>query len=286
MATLEPKTVSIVPYLYQGESIPQIIELYHEELMKGSVEDILHASKLMEYHRFLTDRDFLRNTRKTFDELYHHLSDEEPALMFCLEGRVKALISLEKKIVTLMKTNKSLDTLRDFFAFRITIFDEEPSEMIDACYTIAEKLIVFMMSKGFIPCEASPRYDINDFDIDEHPGIIVPKESKLPIKYQYCVKDYICNPKTNGYQSLHIAFRDIHGRCFEIQIRTHTMHVRAENGSADHEHYKSANYSQEIAFDPAKVHLRGYKLNPNNIGVDDKIGLEKAVSIIQRQKSF
>ena len=286
MATLEPKTTSIVPYLYQGVSIPNIIELYCEVLAKGSIEDILHATKLMEFHGFLTDRGFLKEIRKTFDELYNHISETVPELMFCLEGRRKSLISVEKKILTLMEKNKSLDTLRDFFAFRITLFDEQPDELINECYRVAEKLIIFLVSKGFIPCEASPRYDIKNFDITEHPGIVVPETSSMSSRYMYCVKDYICNPKTNGYQSLHIAFRDMHGRCFEIQIRTHTMHVRAENGSADHEEYKSTQYTQEISFDPSQIHLRGYKLNPNERGVDDKIGLESAVSIIQRQKSF
>lgn len=287
MTAISPTgAISIVPYLYEGTSIPNIVELYCEELMKGSTEDILHASKLWEYHNVLTDRGFLKEIRKTFDELYDLISEQEPDLMFCLEGRRKSLISLERKILTQLDKNKSLDTLRDLFAFRITIFDENAGEMIEECYRVAEMLIVFLVSKGFIPCEASPRYDIKGFDITQHPGIVIPEKSAMSPKYQYALKDYISNPKTNGYQSLHVAFRDIRGRCFEIQIRTHTMHVRAETGSADHEDYKNKVYTTHVDFDPAKLHLRGYKVNPNGIGVDDKIGLESAVSIIQRQKAF
>lgn len=281
-----PNVTNIVPYIYQGVSIPNIVELYCEALSAGSIEDILHASKLMEYHQVITDRVFLEEIRKNFDELYNLLSAKEPDLLFCVEGRRKSLISLEKKILTLMEKNKSLDTLRDLFAFRITLFDEYPGELIDACYKVAEEIIIFMVSKGFIPCEASPRYDIGDFNIAEHPGIVVPEKSGISPRYQYAVKDYICDPKNNGYQSLHIAFRDARGRCFEIQIRTHTMHVVAENGSADHEEYKQSNYTQEIDFNPNDVHIKGYKVNPNNNGVDDKIGLVSAVSIIQRQKTF
>ncbi len=284
--TVLAKKASITPYLYQGVSIPNIIELYYPELMKGSVEDILHATKLMEYREFLTDREFLKEIRKTFDELYNHISEIQPDLMFCIEGRRKSLISTEKKILTLLSKNKSLDTLHDFFAFRITLFDNNPGELIDECYKVAENLIIFMVSNGFIPCEASPKYDIKGFAADKHPGIVIPETSGISPRYSYCVKDYIKNPKTNGYQSLHIAFRDHNGKSFEIQIRTHTMHVRAESGSADHDDYKTRIYTEAVDFDPIQVHLRGYKVNPNNDGVDDKIGLESAVSIITRQKSF
>ncbi|WP_425362967.1 bifunctional (p)ppGpp synthetase/guanosine-3',5'-bis(diphosphate) 3'-pyrophosphohydrolase [Candidatus Tisiphia endosymbiont of Hybos culiciformis] len=52
-------------------------------------------------------------------------------------------------------------------------------------------------------------------------------------------KDYIANPKDNGYRSLHlIVMADICDRNIEIQIRTRTMHDIAESGTANHEEYK------------------------------------------------
>jgi guanosine-3',5'-bis(diphosphate) 3'-pyrophosphohydrolase len=57
------------------------------------------------------------------------------------------------------------------------------------------------------------------------------------------IKDYVANPKTNGYQSLHTTVETATGQIVEFQVRTHEMHDYAERGFAASFHYNESKLS-------------------------------------------
>ncbi|MBQ1912383.1 MAG: bifunctional (p)ppGpp synthetase/guanosine-3',5'-bis(diphosphate) 3'-pyrophosphohydrolase [Bacteroidales bacterium] len=52
------------------------------------------------------------------------------------------------------------------------------------------------------------------------------------------LRDWVTNPKPNGYESLHITVKNREGAYIEVQIRTKRMDDVAENGFASHWSYK------------------------------------------------
>eukprot|EP01026_Neomeris_dumetosa_P036910 TRINITY_DN2988_c0_g1_i1.p1 TRINITY_DN2988_c0_g1~~TRINITY_DN2988_c0_g1_i1.p1 ORF type:complete len:509 (-),score=23.01 TRINITY_DN2988_c0_g1_i1:162-1688(-) len=128
-----------------------------------------------------------------------------------IQYRYKSLQSTMKKLVLIDRPNmggRSWQDIFDILGIRIII---EPLDDSKRSEVFAEKAC----------------YEI--FDIICHQWTIL----------QSRTKDYILNPKSNGYRSLHTTIEIKNGGLIEIQIRTLSMHKHAEGGSSAHGAYKS-----------------------------------------------
>ncbi len=80
-------------------------------------------------------------------------------------------------------------------------------------------------------------------------GVIHQRWRAVPGRF----KDYISQPKNNGYRSIHTSVSGRDGQRVEVQIRTREMHEVAEAGVAAHWSYREGVLSQNpFAVDPAK----------------------------------
>ena len=69
-------------------------------------------------------------------------------------------------------------------------------------------------------------------------------------------RDWITNPKTNGYESLQTTVMTSIGQWVEVQIRTQRMDMIAEKGMAAHFLYKEAHPEENIANSPVEIWLQ------------------------------
>ncbi|MBP0483687.1 RelA/SpoT family protein [Sagittula salina] len=80
-------------------------------------------------------------------------------------------------------------------------------------------------------------------------GVIHQRWKSIPGRF----KDYISQPKSNGYRSIHTSVSGRDGKRVEVQIRTREMHEVAETGVAAHWSYRDgAPAANRFAVDPAK----------------------------------
>lgn len=237
-------------FLYTEHTIPDALKKYISELsISDSIADQLRSNKMMQYKNMILDKNFLSSVRKFFNQTYKRLDEKFPELYHLMEGRRKSATHTDEKIILYSSKGLSLDLVRDFFAFRIILFGNL-NNLEEYCYKVAEEIIDFAATKGFVPCERLPLIDAK---------LIHQNGYFSKFKYKEFIKDYICFPKGNGYKSIHLVLVDTKGRYLEIQIRTIDMHLNAEKGSASHSIYKQTKYNSNYNLNRELITIDGYK---------------------------
>merc|ERR1711933_552810 len=91
-------------------------------------------------------------------------------------------------------------------------------------------------------------------------------------------KDYVSNPKANGYRSIHIVAQ-CNDQPLEVQIRSENMHKQAEYGASGHWSYKVG-----IAAEPSADAVRAaYELFDGiDADRDGSIGAGELVALLDR----
>lgn len=130
--------------------------------------------------------------------------------------------------------NKVFKSLSKQFA-KVGIKDAHVSYRIKDTYSIYKKLLKKDMDVAKIYDMYALRVTVPKVeDCYQVLGVIHKLWKPLPGR----IKDYIANPKVNGYQSLHTTVFIGDGGIAEIQVRTEQMHIDAEYGIAAHLLYK------------------------------------------------
>ena len=180
--------------------------------LKSEMEDIYFRFAEPEQYRAITNKlkategDRRRLTDEFIEPLKLKLSGE--GIRYKLKIRTKAAYSIWKKMV---KQKVPFEGVYDVFAIRF-IIDCEPDSKVekDLCWKVYS-------------------YVTEEYE---------PDTSRL--------RDWVTNPKPNGYESLHITVKNRSGASIEVQIRTRRMDDEAENGSASHWSYKGIKHEEHL----------------------------------------
>lgn len=205
------RNLSIFPKTSRDQKILETLMLYiplaHQlglYNIKREMEDIYLKYAEPEQFRAITNK--LKATEKDREKLSLEFIEplkrklSEAGIQYKLKVRTKSAYSIYAKM---QKQKVGFDGVFDVFAIRF-IIDCPPDRQteLDQCWKVYS------------------------YVTEEY----LPDLSRL--------RDWLTNPKPNGYESLHITVRNSEGKSLEVQIRTRRMDEQAESGSASHWSYK------------------------------------------------
>ena len=180
--------------------------------IKSEMEDIYFRHADPEQYRTITnklkstERDRQKLMTQFIEPLKQKLSDE--GIQYKLKVRTKTALSIYKKM---QKQKVPFEGVFDVFAIRF-IIDCEADRAVE--HALCWKVFSY-----------------------------VTEEYESDTKR---LRDWISNPKPNGYESLHITVKNKEGSFLEVQIRTKRMDDMAESGLASHWSYKGIRHEATL----------------------------------------
>lgn len=180
-------------------------------------------------------KQFLRFTEKAKMDISNLMCSFSP-VSHSVTGRKKGFYSFCKKLELI-----SPAIIKDTYALRVIASSNYLGDEIavEVCYTAAIAILDKFFHMGWKAEPLKEKADTKTLSDEIKQRIYIPKNPPTLGDYKIFIKDYIANPKPNGYQGIHLLLTDcMSGNSIEIQLRTSRMHEYAENGNASHKNYK------------------------------------------------
>jgi len=199
--------------------------------IKTEMEDL--AMKYMEpdTYRYIAQKiqDTKRERTRYINDFIRPLKEklEKTGLVFEIYGRPKSIHSIWNKI---KKKGVAFEEVYDLFAIRIIVDSIQEKEKED-CWKVY--------------------------------SIITDEYNPSPER----LRDWLSNPKSNGYEALHTTVMGPQGKWVEVQIRTKRMNEIAEKGLAAHWKYKEGK-DDESRFDQWFHQIREALANQESSSLD------------------
>ena len=196
--------------LYIYAPLAHRIGLYN---VKTELEDL--GLKYTEPEVFKDILEKIKESKEEQDAYIKRFSDkireglDKEGLNYQIQGRPKSIFSIRRKMV---KQNISFDEVYDKFAVRIIYRSDLANEKF-----IAWKIYT----------------------------VVTDYYRPNPIR----LRDWISQPKSTGYEALHITVVGPDSRWVEVQIRSERMHEIAEKGYAAHYKYKNNSEKEDQGLD-------------------------------------
>jgi len=199
--------------------------------IKTEMEDLSMKYMEPDSYRYIAQK--LDNTKRErtryINEFIKPLKEKLQNAQFNFEiyGRPKSIHSIWNKM---KKKGVSFDEVYDLFAIRI-ILNSPPEKEKEDCWKVYSLIT------------------------DEY----IPSTERL--------RDWLSNPKSNGYEALHTTVMGGQGKWVEVQIRTKRMNDIAEKGLAAHWKYKEGS-DEENRFDKWFQQIREMLANQDTNSID------------------